>query len=131
MAAQTWIDTTVFYNVYRDLLSIEGVVLANKLRGITSGIEVAGHWLVDSAWRYDVAYTYWNLDLVAEADSVDLARPAVLADSAPRHQLVVPHRGLRVSAVGQNLLDRGHPEQSGATSAEVQRGFYLKLSWDL
>lgn len=171
VAAQTWIDTVVFYNVYRDLLSIEGVVLANKLRGITSGVEVSGRWLVDSAWQYDIAYTYLNLDLVAEADSVDLARPAVLAGSAPRHQLVVrgawsptttlevdatlryvdklaalsvpsyvtadfgvswrPHRGLRVSAVGQNLLDRSHPEQSGATSTEVQRGFYLKLSWDL
>ena len=171
VAAQTWVDTTVFYNVYRDLLSIEGAVLANKMRGITSGVEVAGRWLVDSDWQYDVSYTYLNMDLAAETDSLNLTRPALLSDSDPRHQIVLrgawspsstlevdatlryvdklaalsvpsyltadfgigwrPYRSLRVSAVGQNLLDRSHPEQSATTATEVQRGFYLKLNWEL
>lgn len=171
VAAQTWIDTTVFYNVYRDLLSIEGTVLANKLRGTTSGVEVAGRWLIDSTWRYDIAYTFLNMDLTAETDSADLARPALLEGSDPRHQVVMhgalnpwrtvevdatlryvdklaalsvpsyltadfgiswrPQRNLRISAVGQNLLDRSHPEQSDARTTEVQRGLYLKLRWEL
>lgn len=171
VATQTWLDTTVFYNVYRDLLSIEGVVLANKLRGTTSGVEVAGRWLVNSAWRYNVAYTYLDMDLIAEADSIDVARPTTIANSAPRHQVVVraawspsstvevdatlryidtlealsvpsyltadigigwrPRPSLRLSIVGQNLLDRSHPEQSGVTTTEVQRGLYLKMSWEL
>lgn len=171
VATQTWIDTAVFYNVYRDLLSIEGTVLANKLRGVTSGVEIAGRWLASSAWRYDIAYTYLNMDLAAEADSVDVGRAAMLAGSDPRHNVVVrgawnpssslevdatlryvdklpalsvpsyltadfgvgwrPRRDLRFSAVAQNLLDRSHPEQSSAIATEVQRGIYLKLSWEL
>lgn len=171
VAAETWIDTTAFYNVYRDLLSIEGTTLANKLRGESSGIEIAGRWLVDSTWRYDIAYTYLKMDLAAEADSTDLARPALLEGSDPRHQVVLhgawnsgknmevdvtlryvdklaalsvpsyltadvgigwrPQRNLRISAVAQNLLDRSHPEQSEARATEVQRGFYLKLAWEL
>lgn len=171
LGTQTWIDTAAFYNVYRDLLSIEGTTLANKLRGESSGVEIAGRWLVDSTWRYDIAYTYLNMELAAEADSTDLSRPALLEGSDPRHQVVVhgawnsgrnmevdvtlryvdrltalsvpsyftadvgigwrPQRNLRISAVGQNLFDRSHPEQSGARSTEVQRGFYLKLTWEL
>jgi iron complex outermembrane receptor protein len=48
-----------------------------------------------------------------------------------------PRKGLVVSAVAQNLLDSHHPEQSDvpatvprASSNEVQRGYYLKASWE-
>lgn len=169
IGGQAWIDTALFYNVYRDLLSIEGAVLANKLRGTTSGIELAGRWSPGSAWQHDLAYTYLIMDLSAEADSLDAARPANTEDSDPRHQVVVrtawspssafevnatlryvdklpalsvpsyvtadlgiswrPRRGLRLSLVSQNLLDRSHPERSGPTATEVQRGYYLKLNW--
>lgn len=171
VSVQTWIDTTVFYNAYRGLLSIEGTTLANKLRGSTSGVEIAGRWLIDSTLHYDIAYSYLNMDLAVEADSVDLTRPALVEGSDPRHQVVVrgawnpwktvevdatlryvdklaalsvpsyltadlgigwrPQRNLRITAVGQNLLDRRHPEQSGARTTEVQRGLYLKLRWEL
>jgi iron complex outermembrane receptor protein len=171
VAPQAWVDAAVFYNVYRKLLSIEGTVIDNKLRGTTSGVELAGRWQLGSAWRYDIAYTYLNMDLAAEADSTDATRAAMIEDSDPRHQVTLrsawspsravevdaalryvdrlrslnvpaylvadvgaswhPRRGLELSAVAQNLLDSHHPEQSGATTTEVQRGYYVKLRWEL
>lgn len=171
VAAQTWLDTTVFHNVYHDLLSIEGTVIGNKLQGTSSGVEVANRWQLGHAWQYDIAYTYLFMNFTTEAGSLDTRNGVIIEGSDPRHQVVMrgawtplstvevdaslryvdklsalsvpsyitadfgvswrPQRGLRLAAVGQNLLDRSHPEQSGATTTEVQRGFYLKLSWEL
>lgn len=170
VSTQAWLDTALFHNVYSDLLSIEGTVVGNKLHGTTSGVEVAGRWLLGTVWQYDIAYTYLVMNLAAEAGSIDSSRPVSLEGSDPRHQVVLrsawtpsnryqidaalryvdklaallvpsyvtidigaswrPRRDLQLSLVGQNLLDRSHPEQSGAATTEVQRGFYLKLNWE-
>lgn len=170
VAPQAWVDAAVFYNVYRNLLSTEGTVLGNKLRASTAGVELAGRWQTDPAWRYDVAYTYLNMDLAAEADSTDTTSAARIEGGSPRHQVTLrgawtpsaaievdaalryvdrlqpqnvpsylvadigigwhPRRNVELSAVAQNLLDNHHPEQSGATATEVQRGYYVKLRWE-
>lgn len=171
VAPHVWVDAAVFHNVYRNLVSIEGTVLGNKLRGATSGVELAGRWQASPAWRYDAAYTYLNMDLATEVDSTDTTSVARTEGSSPRHQVVLrgawtqsaevefdaalryvdrlpaldvpsylvadigigwhPRRNIELSVVAQNLLDSHHPEQSGAMTTEVQRGYYVKLSWGL
>lgn len=169
ISPQAWVDAAAFYNVYRKLRSIENGIVDNKLRGTTSGVEVAGRWRVSSAWRLDLAYTYLDVDIETAAGGTDVAGAATLEGSDPRHQLMlrsawnpfsnvevdatlryvdqlralnVPsyleadlgvgwklRTNLELSAVAQNLLDSHHPEQSGTTTTEVERGYYLKLRW--
>lgn len=170
VAPQAWVDVALFHNIYRKLLSIEGTIIDNKLHGTTSGVELTGRWQTSSAWTYDIAYTYMNMDFAAEADSVDSTSAAGIEGSSPRHQVAlsaawtpskaveanatlryvdrlsalnVPsylvadvgvawraRRDLNLSVVAQNLLDSHHPEQSGATTTEVQRSIYVKLRWE-
>ena len=168
---QAWVDVATFYNVYRDLISIENNVIGNKIGGTTAGVEVATRWQASAAWRFDAAYTWLNMNLQADAGSTDTTSAAATEGRDPRHQISLrsawtPAAALRVdaalryvdrlaalnvpsylagdvgltwkispkldlSASARDLFDSHHPEQSGVTTTEVQRGYLLALRWEM
>lgn len=71
-----------------------------------------------------------SLDVqVRYMDQIDLVASYVTADVRLSYR---PTDRLEVSLVGQNLLDKQHPEQGAtpfAVTAEVPRGVFGKLSW--
>lgn len=89
VARHAWADAALFYNDYRDLLSLEGIVLGNGTEGATAGIELAVRWDPHPAWRVDVAYTSLHMDLNSTEQSQDTQTPTFTEDNDPRHQGVV------------------------------------------
>ncbi len=64
----------------------------NKMEGESYGLEVAGIWSISDRWRMQLAYTFLQLDLDPDSDSVD--PDALLAEGqSPEHQV-----SLRLSA---------------------------------
>jgi iron complex outermembrane receptor protein len=98
------LDITGFYNRYKDLLSAERVgpasmelspapphtiiplILDNKLRGETLGMEIASTWQVLDWWRLRGSYSFLKLNLTAAADSTDTATAVSTEESSPNHQ---------------------------------------------
>ena len=174
------LDVAVFYNIYRDLISIgdisrfiPGVPVgmaevpwANTLEGETCGGELSVTALPADAWRLTASYSL----LLADIRGPATANPDTVERGSPRHQatLGISHQftrslstdlwfryvdtiqsvpsyitadlriawrvadRLEISLVGRNLLADRHPEQGTiffATTSEVPRSFYGKLTW--
>ena len=97
------LDSTLFYNRYRDLLSVEpGATVVesspapthllipstfgNGQYGETHGIEVFANWKVASFWTLSPGYSFMAIHLHPSATSQDLTNPAVTARSTPNQQ---------------------------------------------
>lgn len=85
---ETILDVSTFFNVYDDLLSTEGLMFGNKSSGNTYGVEIAtrsnlAHW-----WRLDLAYTYLEMELELDDDSLDnyQTRISAVEGANPTHQ---------------------------------------------
>jgi len=84
------LDTAVFHNVYRGLLTFEqNFAFQNHMRGNTSGVEVSSRWQPTPRLRLDAAYTYLQMNLETAPESIDVARPGTIEGSNPRHQLAL------------------------------------------
>lgn len=87
-AHHVWWDLALFYNQYRDLVTIEpGTQLRNNMRGDTYGLELGARWQARPTWRLDLAYTYLEMDLAVTDASADVSRPANTEKSNPRNQV--------------------------------------------
>lgn len=86
VARDAWADAAVFYNIYRDMLSLEGSRIGNSTEGETAGFEVAGRWDPHPHWRFDGSYHYLYMDLGIKAGSPGNASAAYLEDNDPHHQ---------------------------------------------
>ena len=112
-ASRISLDTTIFYNVYRDLLGIGGVSqyipgvpvgtaelpFVNNLEGETYGTEVSVMVSPGAAWRLSASYSLLLADIRGPAS----ANPHLVENSSPRHQatLGVSHQiNRRLSADG-------------------------------
>jgi iron complex outermembrane receptor protein len=97
------LDSTVFYNRYRDLTSVEpGAIrlevnpapvhllipstFSNGLYGETHGIEVFANWKVASYWTLSPGYSFFSAHLHRFAGSQDFTDAAVTEGSSPDHQ---------------------------------------------
>ena len=97
------LDSTVFYNRYRDLLSVEpgatGVEtypapthlllpesFGNGLYGETHGIELFANWKVASFWTLSPGYTFFSMHLHPFAGSQDFTDSAATEGGSPDHQ---------------------------------------------
>lgn len=108
-------DLTGFLNQHSDLLSLRvgtairedvppptrvvvPVAFANGLSGRTHGAEIDADWKVLSRWRLVSGYSYMQMHLKNEPNSMDLATAVSTEGSSPRHQfftrslLDLPHR---------------------------------------
>jgi iron complex outermembrane receptor protein len=98
-----FLDVVAFYNRYDDLLSIEPgppftearprpphvvlpLVIDNGLHGETYGVELAADAAVADWWRVNAVYSYLDVSLRHDPDSLDRSQEA-LAGTAP-HNLV-------------------------------------------
>jgi iron complex outermembrane recepter protein len=100
------LDSTVFYNRYRDLLSVEPGAMGamtveanptpahllmassfgNGLYGETHGIEFFANWKVASNWTLSPGYSFFSMHLHAFADSQDFTDAAATEGGSPDHK---------------------------------------------
>lgn len=70
------VDAAVFYTEYKDYLSFEPInpitfQMGNKLSGKTYGFELSTVWQPTASWQLSANYSYTNVDMGAEPDSLD------------------------------------------------------------
>src|SRR6266702_1050372 len=97
------LDTTIFYNRYRDLVSVEPGAMTvetnpapvhllvpsvegNGLHGETHGLEFFAHWKATSFWTLSPGYTFLSTHLHPFAGSQDFANAAGTEGGSPNHQ---------------------------------------------
>jgi iron complex outermembrane receptor protein len=97
------LDSTIFYNRYRDLLSVEpGATrvetspapthllvpesFGNGLYGETHGIELFANWKVASFWTLSPGYTFFSMHLHPFAGSQDFTDAAGTEGGSPDHK---------------------------------------------
>jgi iron complex outermembrane receptor protein len=97
------LDSTVFYNRYRDLQSVERgtavleatpapthllipILYGNKLYGETHGIEFFANWKPASHWTLSPGYAYCAAHLHVTADSLDTGTVLGTQGGQPNHQ---------------------------------------------
>jgi iron complex outermembrane recepter protein len=89
------LDTTVFFNNYRDLQSVEPESLAilpipfellNRMEGESYGVELCTQWQVLSWWRLQLSYAFMRLHLHARSSSQDLFTEDNFEEDCARHQ---------------------------------------------
>jgi iron complex outermembrane receptor protein len=95
------LDIAAFYNGYDNLLSVEGpgrpqlspplVVIpftqANKLQGETYGVELLANYHLTDWWRWQVGYTFLEIQLWPKPGSVDMVSEVVAEGSSPHHKV--------------------------------------------
>jgi len=101
--ARLSIDIATFFDRYTDLVSHElapsfvvtspapthlviPVVNANKMHGVTDGIEVAANWKVTNRWTLSPGYALLQMHLHADSSSQDTTDAPHAEGSSPRHQ---------------------------------------------
>ena len=97
------LDSTVFYNRYRDLTSVEPEAtrleanpapphllipstFGNGLYGETHGLEIFANWKVASFWTLSPGYSFLSAHLHRFAGSQDFTDAAGTEGSSPDHQ---------------------------------------------
>jgi iron complex outermembrane receptor protein len=97
------VDSTVFYNRYHDLTSVEPEAMrielnpvpahllipstfGNGLYGETHGIEFFANWKVTRSWTLSPGYSFFAAHLHPFAGSLDFTSPPTTEGSAPDHQ---------------------------------------------
>jgi iron complex outermembrane receptor protein len=99
-------DAALFQNEYTNLLSLEPgapfaetdgsgtrtivpVLFGNGIRGRVRGLELAADVRVTNAWRMHGSYSFLDMDLDAEPDSLDTTTAASTERASPRHRGLV------------------------------------------
>jgi iron complex outermembrane recepter protein len=97
------IDSTVFYNRYRDLVSVEpgtttvvtnpspthilaSSIEGNGLHGETHGLELFANWKVTSTWTVSPGYSFLAMHLHTFGGSQDFSNAAATEGGSPDHQ---------------------------------------------
>lgn len=97
-------DVAAFYNIYKHLRTAEprgigfepspwphGVILLQfdgKAKGSSKGIEVSSNWKVTSSWRLAGSYSWLNLRVIGDPDTLDTSADLVAGES-PKNQAQV------------------------------------------
>lgn len=96
VSSKLWYDVAIFYNVYDRLRNGEPmsespfVQLRNFMEGRTYGGEVATRWEIRPSLRFDLAYSYLQMDLGLDpASAASPAGPDAIEGSSPARQLVL------------------------------------------
>jgi iron complex outermembrane receptor protein len=97
------LDSTIFYNRYRDLVSVEPGATSietnpapthllvpesfgNGLHGETHGIELFANWKVASSWTLSPGYSFFSMHLHPFAGSQDFTDAAGTEGGSPDHK---------------------------------------------
>ena len=104
--SRLFLDITAFYNRYTDLLSLEPgtpfteatpppahlivpLFIRNGLHGEGYGVELAADWQPFDWWRVSGVYSYLQLNLTRDKDSLDASTVRSTEGSSPTHQFSV------------------------------------------
>jgi hypothetical protein len=100
-------DASLFQNEYANLLSVEPggapfaetdgsgtrtivpFLFGNGIRGRVRGVELAADVRITDAWRVHASYSFLDMDLEAQPDSLDTTTAASTEGSSPRHRGLV------------------------------------------
>ncbi|MGA3132656.1 MAG: TonB-dependent receptor [Terracidiphilus sp.] len=97
------IDSTIFYNRYRDLVSVESGAtelemnpapmhllvpsyFSNGLHGETHGLEIFANWRTANSWTLSPSYTFFSMHLHPFAGSEAFTFATATEGSTPDHQ---------------------------------------------
>jgi len=88
------VDIAVYFNEYEELIGtdftgVTSLLFENVLSGQSYGLEMSIDWRPSAWWRWQLAYTYQDIDLKATLVPPDLGRLAAGEGSVPSHQLSV------------------------------------------
>ncbi|HZM51526.1 MAG TPA: TonB-dependent receptor plug domain-containing protein [Vicinamibacteria bacterium] len=101
------VDASLFQNEYANLLSVEPggapfaetdgsgtrtivpFLFGNGIRGRVRGVELAADVRITDAWRVHASYSFLDMDLEAQPDSLDTTTAASTEGSSPRHRGLV------------------------------------------
>ncbi|HEX7028568.1 MAG TPA: TonB-dependent receptor [Gammaproteobacteria bacterium] len=91
LTKELYMGVTAFYNEYDRLFTVEGSTLGNRAGGNTSGVEVAAVYVPAASWKISVGYSYLNMNLKLDRDSLDdpSTRIAGTEGQNPEHQAFV------------------------------------------
>lgn len=91
VSKELYLDIAAFYNQYDRLRSTEGLTLGNKMAGDTRGLEVAAVYMPVPSWKISAGYSYLDMDLTLDDDSLDDPQTAVteIEGQSPEHQAFV------------------------------------------
>lgn len=87
-------SAATFYNVYKDLRSLETgppFTFANGLEGKSYGVELEASYQPAARWRLNVGYTFFHLSLHSRPGSTDTTQVNQVGDS-PRHAAFLESR---------------------------------------
>lgn len=86
-----YLDIATFYNVYDKLLTIEELSTGNKSSGHTYGLEIAATYTPASDWKITGGYTFLDMNLKLDDDSIDdpATRVTAIEGNDPEHQAFV------------------------------------------
>jgi iron complex outermembrane receptor protein len=96
-------DAALFQNEYTNLLSLEPglpfaetdgigtrtvlpILFGNGIRGRVRGVELAADVRITNAWRMHGSYSFLDMDLDAQPDSLDRTTAASTEGASPRHR---------------------------------------------
>lgn len=82
------VDVVAFVNQYKSLLTVEGLTFANKSSGSTRGAEATVTYILSDNWKWVAGYSYLNMDLKLDADSLDnpVTRTTAIEGNNPERQ---------------------------------------------
>lgn len=148
------VDTTLFYNIYDNLLTGEPGVLEfipdpapgyfylplvgeNKMYGETYGVELSLDWRVEKNWRMKMAYSYFDMQLHKDADSADIIFEAFERRS-PHHQFFVQsfmnltntiewNFGIRYVAATPTVATRGYTAMDTQVTWKPRKNLELSV----
>ena len=87
-------SAATFYNVYKDLISLESgppLTFANGLKGKSYGVELEASYQPITRWRLNAGYTLFHLSLSRRPGSTDTTQVRQEGDS-PRHAAFLESR---------------------------------------
>jgi iron complex outermembrane receptor protein len=86
-----YLDIAAFINQYDHLLTTEGLTIGNKSSGDTRGVEIAATYIPTDSWKLLVGYSYLQMDLALDADSLDdpVTRTISIEGSNPEQQAFI------------------------------------------
>lgn len=84
------LDAAIFYSKYSDYISYEPISLNtfqmnNKLSGRSYGVELSSVWQATSKWQLATSYSFLDVDMEADSDSLDPLSLTVLNNSYAQH----------------------------------------------
>lgn len=83
-----YLDGTFFFHRYHDALTIEGTVFGNKKEANACGCELGIDIVVKPWWEIRLGYSYFNMDVLPNPESIDTRRENTEGDS-PHNQALL------------------------------------------